>query len=114
MTQPNQSERERFVDSMWNYYGVEEAGDLRYWGDIYDSVVEPYITANYTPNTEVAERERVARLDTARRARVLYVINQDGTGGQAELGFEVALDKVIPYSEYLDELTKAKDQPDER
>lgn len=53
MTQPNQSERERFVDSMWNYYGVEEAGDLRYWGDIYDSVVEPYITANYTPNTKL-------------------------------------------------------------
>ena len=32
-------------------------------------LVNAYITANYTPNSEVAERERAARIDEIRRTR---------------------------------------------
>lgn len=32
----------KFRDAMWNYFGITEDNDLKWYEDIYESVVEPF------------------------------------------------------------------------
>ena len=74
MTQPKQSELEQKLNELseLNKLGGRGHGDLAdtcYTCGISPSKLLAYITANYTPNSEVAERERAARIDEIRRTR---------------------------------------------
>ena len=51
-------DKQKFVDAMHNYFGLQDLNDLEYWGDVYDSVVQALVT-------EVRVNERQAMLDTA-------------------------------------------------
>lgn len=63
MTQPNQSE----LEGLWNL--LDDHFDIALLSDEDCDKIEAYITANYTANSEVAERERAARIDEIRRTR---------------------------------------------
>ena len=63
MTQPNQSE----LEGLWNL--LDDHFDIVLLSDEDCDKIEAYITANYTANSEVAERERAARIDEIRRTR---------------------------------------------
>ena len=69
--------------------------------DLFVADFMDYITANYTPNSEVAERERAARVKELERIIRGYH-SVDHLMDEQELKERIA------------ELTKAKDQPDER
>jgi len=77
-----------------------------------------YITANYTPNSEVAERERVARIDELERLKSLHsrTYKQTVTDNMGNVYVEDSHGYISSYEtqERIAELTKAKDQPDER
>jgi len=48
-------DKQKFVDAMHNYFGLQDLNDLEYWGDVYDSVVQALVT-------EVRANERQAML----------------------------------------------------
>ena len=63
MTKPNQSElREHLSDILTGWLGGPEYNGFATspdWGDLNTEIID-YITANYTPNSEVVEREQEA------------------------------------------------------
>ena len=100
----DQSELRANIHSLFGDYHTVDGGYFSSydgkWIDMTNEVVAvaDYITANYTPNTEVAERERVARLYGMDRA------------------LEITLPRTMEHADSLrlqvlrDELTKAKER----
>lgn len=73
MTQPNQSELDNLVQILGKYHDAEphrylEAADI-----------VAYITANYTANSEIAEREQLLldELEATYRGQIIPVDNKD-------------------------------------
>ena len=60
MTQEDE-QREQFIDAMYNYFGIEEEGELKYFGDIFDSVFLPFVQSNFISKASV--REAIHRLE---------------------------------------------------
>jgi len=54
MTQEDE-QREQFIDAMYNYFGIEEEGELKYFGDIFDSVFLPFVQSNFISKASVRE-----------------------------------------------------------
>lgn len=89
MTQPNQSELRELVDDSVLTHTGRSIGDIAS-GHVAREL-EAYITANYTPNSEVAERERVARINEGQLFREAMIEHST---------------PAIYWGDRLDELTK--------
>ena len=105
MTQPNQSEIEQQI--------VEYATTLLEASRTNDYQLElenrrlltAYITANYTLTSEVAERERVARIDALRHIREFWGAARDETLSSKPFKFVSMYD----IDNYIAELTKEEE-----
>lgn len=68
-TEQDNELREAILLEFKNVHRLAPADYTENCTNIVMSLVEAYITANYTANSEVAERERAARIDEIRRTR---------------------------------------------
>jgi len=117
-TAANQSELRANIHSLFGDYHTVDGGYCSSydgkWIDMTNEVVAvaDYITANYTLKSEVAERERAARVETLEDIKEWAVENSFTTSyGNAIPWWPSGLYRQV--NDLIAELTKAKEQPDE-
>ena len=108
MTQPDQSELESDIEMLLLrvYNGEYDRSASQTLADVKKRIVS-LITANYTPNSEVTERERVAVI----KAQLGMIEYYDQVPNNKDMDWKGLFSDNRKHLE--DELTKAKEQPNE-